>query len=160
PLALHFVALERVAGTHWQHVEAKAEHGFNLVSYCLHFVNDRKCKYALRQVFPGIPARRFKQWQEITLHAVTALRTVTSLRSVSETHVILKQLTSAYLAVAHEDRDHFANYFTHEDVKKLESAAALVEQMRARNDLFEVRSGHWQTFWESTNPSLLSKVEI
>lgn len=159
PLPLHFVALERVAETHWIHVEAKAEHGFNMVSYCLNFVNDRKCKYALRQVFPAIPPRRFKQWPEVTLHAVTALRTLVSLRSASETHVILKQLTSSYLAVAHESPDHAEKYLTHDDVLKLEKAAALVEQMRARNDLFEVGSPHWQTFWESPNPSLLSQVE-
>ncbi len=159
PLPLHFVALERVAQTHWEYVEAKAEHGFNAVSYCLNFVHDRKCKYALRQVFPAIPTRRFKQWQEVTLHAVTALRTVVSLRTVSETHVVLKQLTSTYLAVAHESPDHAENYLTHEDVQKLQKAAALVEQMRARNDLFEVSSVHWQTFWESANPSLLSQVE-
>jgi very-short-patch-repair endonuclease len=45
-----------------------------------------------------------KNYQTRTLHAVTALRTVHSLRSASETHVVLKQLTSAYLAVAHESR--------------------------------------------------------
>ena len=89
PLPLNFMALERIAETHWQHIEAKAEHGFNLVSYCLHFVNDRKCKFALRQVFPAIPPRRFKQWQEVTLHAVVALHEMNSLRSVSETHVVL-----------------------------------------------------------------------
>ncbi|MEW6158510.1 MAG: AAA domain-containing protein, partial [Verrucomicrobiota bacterium] len=159
PLPLHFVALERVAETHWVHVEAKAEHGFNVVSYCIHFVNDRKCKYALRQVFPTIPTRGFKQWQEVTLHAVTALRTVTSLRTAAETHVVLKQLTSAYLAVAHESHDHAAGYLTHEGVQALEKAAALVEQMRERNDLFEVASVHWQTFWESVNPGLLAGVE-
>lgn len=159
PLPLHFVALESVAETHWEYVEAKAEHGFNLVSYCLHFVNDRKCKYALRQVFPAIPTRRFKQWPEVTLHAVTAFRTVRSLRSAAETHVVLKQLTSSYLAVAHENPDHAENYLSHEGVQALEKAAAFVEQMRERNDLFEVNSVHWQTFWESVNPNLLAKVE-
>src|SRR5207249_4896221 len=158
-LPLHFIALKRVAETHWMHVEAKAEHGFNMISYCLNFVNDRKCKYALRQVFPAIPPRRFKHWQEVTLHAVTALRTVISLRSASESHVILRQLASSYLAVAHESPDHADRYLAHDAVRKLEKAAALVEQMRARNDLFEVASAHWQTFWESANPSLLSQVE-
>ena len=75
PLPLHFVALERIAQTHWQHVERKAEHGFNAVSYCLNYVDDRKCKYALRQVFPAIPPRRFKGWPEVTLHAVLARHT-------------------------------------------------------------------------------------
>ncbi len=160
PLPLHFVALERVATTHWQHVEAKAEHGFNLVSYCVHFVNDRKCKYALRQVFPAIPTRGFKQWQEVTLHAVTALRTVHSLRSAAETHVVLKQLTSAYLAVAHESSDHTDNFLSRKEVRALETMAALAEQMRDRNNLFEVGSVHWQTFWESANASLLANVKV
>lgn len=159
PLPMHFLALERVATTHWKHVEAKAEHGFNLVSYCVNFVNDRKCKYALRQVFPTIPARGFKQWQEVTLHAVAALRTVNSLRSAAETHVVLKQLTSAYLAVAHEDSDHTNNYLSREEVQALEKVAVIVEQMRDRNDLFEVGGVHWQTFWESTNAQLLANVQ-
>ncbi|MFA6172804.1 MAG: AAA domain-containing protein [Kiritimatiellales bacterium] len=159
PLPLHFVALERVATTHWQHVEAKAEHGFNLVSYCMHFVNDRKCKYALRQVFPTIPLHRFKQWQAVTLHAVTALHTVRSLRSAAETHVVLKQLSSAYLAVAHENSGHTDSYLSQEKVQSLEKTAAIAEQMRERNDLFEVASVHWQTFWESTSASLLASVK-
>ena len=155
-MPLHFVALERVATTHWEHVEAKAEHGFNLVSYCVHFVNDRKCKYALRQVFPTIPTRGFKKWQEVTLHAVGAMRTVQSLRGAAESHVVLKQLTSAYLAVAHEDSESAQTYFSREDVLALEKIAALAEQMRDRNDLFQIASVHWQTFWESTNASLLA----
>src|SRR5439155_21389549 len=147
------------AETHWQHIEAKAEHGFNLVSYCLHFVNDRKCKFALRQVFPAIPSRRFKQWPDVTLHAVSALHEMNSLRSVSETHVVLQQLTSAYLAVAHDNPDQAESYLSHEDVQKLEKAAASVLQLRARNDWFEIGSPHWQTFWESQNPNLLTQVE-
>ncbi len=159
PLPLNFIALQRIAETHWQHIEAKAEHGFNFVSYCLHFVNDRKCKFALRQVFPTIPSRRFKQWPDVTLHAVSALHEMNSLRSVSETHVVLQQLTSAYLAVAHDNRDQADSYLLHEDVQKLEKAAASVLQLRARNDWFEISSPHWQTFWESQNPNLLSHVE-
>ena len=159
PLPLNFIALQRIAETHWQHIEAKAEHGFNLVSYCLHFVNDRKCKFALRQVFPAIPSRRFKQWPDVTLHAVSALHEMNSLRSVSETHVVLQQLTSAYLAVAHDNPDQAESYLSHEDVQKLEKAAASVLQLRARNDWFEIGSPHWQTFWESQNPNLLTQVE-
>jgi very-short-patch-repair endonuclease len=159
PLPLHFIALERVATTHWQHVEAKAEHGFNFVSYCLNFVDDRKCKYALRQIFPAIPARGFNQWQEVTLHAVTAFRTAGSLRSAAETHVVLKQLTSAYLAIAHENTDHIESYLLREEVQALEKVAAIVEQMRDRNDMFEIGNAHWQTFWESVNANLLSSVQ-
>jgi very-short-patch-repair endonuclease len=159
PLPLHFVALERVASTHWQHVEAMAEHGFNMVSYCLNFVNDRKCKFALRQAYPSIPVRGFKQWREVTLHAVTAQITAKSLRSAAEAHVVLKQLTENYLSVAHEVGDGAEQFLEHEDVERLKNAAALVEQWRARNDLFEVDSVHWQTFWESPNPNLLSQVQ-
>jgi very-short-patch-repair endonuclease len=159
PLPLHFVALERIAATHWQHVEAKAEHGFNVVSYCLNFVNDRKCKYALRQVFPAIPTRGFKQWQEVTLHAVATFRTVGSLRAAAETHVVLKQLTSAYLAVAHDNSIQIEGYLSREEVSALEKVAAIVEQVRERNDLFEVGNAHWQTFWESVNATLLASVQ-
>lgn len=159
PVPLHFVALERVASSHWQHVKAMAEHGFNLVSYCLNFVDDRKCKFALRQAYPGIPVHGFKQWREVTLHAVTAHATAKSLRSASDVHVILKQLTENYLSAAHEAGDGGLQFLEDEDVERLKKAAALVEQWRARNDLFEVDSVHWQTFWESPNPNLLSQVQ-
>ena len=157
-LPLHFLSLERVAGTHWSHLEAKAEHGFNVVSYCLHYVNDRKCKYALRHVFPAIPRKGFKQWQEITLHAVTGLPIVNALRSAADTHTFLKRLTSEYLALAHENHNHIERYLSHEDVQTLERAAALAEEIRGRNDLFEIASAHWQTFWQFGNPSLLAEV--
>ncbi len=158
PLPLHFIALERVASTHWRHVEAMAEHGFNMVSYCLKFVDDRKCKFALRQAYPSIPVRGFKQWREVTLHAVTASGTAKSLRSAAEVHVVLKHLTENYLAVAHEIGDGTNQFLEHEDVGCLQKAAALVEQCRERNDLFEVASVHWQTFWESPNPNILAQV--
>ena len=158
PLPLHFVALERVATTHWQYIEAKAEHGFNLVSYCLHYVNDRKCKFALRQVFPAIPASGFKKWQEVTLHAVTAFNTVVSLRDKADAHVVLKSLTSAYLAVAHENSNQ-EHYTSNEGVQALEKIAVLVEQMHVRNEWFQVANDQWQTFWESKNASLLANTE-
>jgi very-short-patch-repair endonuclease len=158
PSPLHFVALERVAATHWEHVEAKAEHGFNLVSYCLKFVNDRKCKFALAQVYPGIPARGFKGWRELTLHAISTHRIVASLRVAAETHVVLKQVTANYLASGHEQPNKFKEMLDHEDVKRLETAAALVEQLRARNDLFDVAGVHWQTLWEAANPRLVGEV--
>lgn len=159
PLPVHFVALERVASTHWQHVEAMAEHGFNMLSYCLKFVDDRKCKYALRQAYPTIPVRGFKQWREVTLHAVTAHVMAKSLRLAAEAHVVLKHLTENYLSVAHESGNGANQFVEHEDVRRLQNAAALVEQWRERNDLFEVSSVHWQTFWELPNPNSLSQVK-
>ncbi len=154
---LHFVALERVASSHWSHVEAMAEHGFNIVSYCLNYVNDRKCKYALRQAYPTIPVRGFKKWREVTLHASAAHGMVTSLRSAAEPHVILKHLTENYLSVAHDPASTI-QFVAHDDVRRLQNAAALVEQWRDRTDLFEVAGVHWQTFWESPNPSTLVQV--
>jgi len=158
PSPLHFIALERVAATHWEHVEAKAEHGFNLVSYCLNFVNDRKYKFALSQVYPGILARGFKGWRELTLHAISTHRIVASLRVAAETHVVLKQITANYLAAGHEEPNKFKELLDQADVKHLESAAALVEQLRDRNDLFDVAGVHWQTLWEAPNPRLVGEV--
>lgn len=159
PSPLHFISLERIAATHWEHVEAKAEHGFNVVSYCLKFVNDRKCKFALFQIYPGIPASGFKGWRELTLHAISTHRIVASLREASETHVVLKQLTANYLAAGHEQPDKFKEMLAHDDVKRLEAAAALVEQLRDRNDLFDVTGVHWQTLWEAPNPRLVGEVQ-
>jgi very-short-patch-repair endonuclease len=159
PLPLHFISLERIASTHWKHVEAMAEHGFNMVSYCLKFVDDRKCKYALRQAYPSIPVRGFKQWREVTLHAVTAYDTAKSLRAAAEPHAVLKHITENYLSAAHEVGEEVNQFVEHEDICRLHNAAALVEQYRERNDLFEVSSIHWQTFWESPNPNIMSQVE-
>jgi hypothetical protein len=156
PVPVHYVALERVASTHWQHVEAMAEHGFNLLSYMLHFVSDRKCKFALRQAYPNIPTGGFKAWREVTLHAVAANANSKALRAAAEVHTMLKQLTENYLSIAHEDGG--AEFAEHDDVKRLASAAALVEQWRSRNDLFDLDCVHWQTFWESPNPSSLADV--
>lgn len=159
PLPLNFIALDRVSSTHFAHVEAMAEHGFNLVSYCLKFVNDRKCKFALHQAYPAIPVRGFKHWREVTLHAVTAHQTVTHLRNAAAGHVILKQLTENYLSVAHELDSDGVRFVEHQDVRQLQNAAALVEQWRARNDLFEISNVHWQMFWESANPNLLAQAQ-
>jgi very-short-patch-repair endonuclease len=158
PLPLHLITLERIAPTHWKHVEAMAEHGFNMLSYCLKFIDDRKCKFALRQAYPSIPVRGFKQWREVTLHAVTAYDTTKSLRNAAEPHVVLKHITENYLSVAHEIGDDVNQFIEHEDIRRLQNAAALVEQCRDRNDLYEVNSIHWQTFWESPNPSIMSQI--
>jgi very-short-patch-repair endonuclease len=44
-------------------------------------------------------------------------------------------------------------------VRRIQNAAALVEQWRDRDDLFEVAGVHWHTFWESPNPSTLSQAK-
>lgn len=159
PFPLHFLALERIAATHWKHVEAMAEHGFNLMSYCKRFVDDRKCKYALQQTYPNIPLRGFKGWREVTLHAVAAQSMLRSLRASGETHGVLGQLTEIYLATAHEVGDKANQIVEQDEVRRLRQIAIHVQQLRERNDLFEVGSIHWQTFWESPNPRFLQQVE-
>jgi hypothetical protein len=160
PLPLDYIALERVATTHWKYLEAKAEHGFNLVSYCLHYVNDRKCKYALCQIYPSIPPRGFKAWQKITLHAIKALGVVQALRSSAEIHVILKQLTSDFLLAAFEDSNNLEKYLLRKEVQDLEKVAGLVEAIKTRNDLFNIATDPWQTFWELTNANLLDSAKV
>lgn len=98
---------------------------------------------------------RMRRWRDGRLLHVGCRRHT----RLSETHVVLKQLTSAYLAVAHESSDHIENYFSREEVQALEKMAAIAEQMRDRNDLFEVASVHWQTFWEATNARLVADVK-
>lgn len=179
PVPVSLIALERVAETHWNYIEAMAEHDFNLVSYCLNFVDDRKCKFALQQVYPGIPVRGFKQWREVTLHAVTSRQIVQALRLAAEVHPLLEQLTENYLAQVEGRRtfrgvfgadkqltenylaqvEEFKPFLENDDFKQLQKAAELVEQWRNRNDMFDVNSVHWQTFWESANPKLLLQVE-
>ncbi|MEO5361637.1 MAG: AAA domain-containing protein [Nitrospirota bacterium] len=157
PFPLHFITLDNMALKNWQHVEAMAESGFNIVSYCLKYINDSKCKSALKQAYPNIP-QGFKQWHEITLHAVTSYNTLKSLRlAAEESHVDLKALTENYLSVAHEAGDSANQQFVeHERVKALQKAAVLVEQCRSQNDLFEVAGIHWQTFWESPNQNIIA----
>ena len=159
PLPLNFVALERIAPSYWSHVEAMAEHGFNAVSYCLKFVNDRRCKFALRQAYSDIPVRGFKQWREVTLHAVTAYQSMQAVRAAAMGHVVTRELTENYFSGSSEAGDGTAGLLEHEDIDRLKHAGALVEQLRERNDLFEINSVHWQTFWESPNPNMLQCVQ-
>jgi hypothetical protein len=158
PLPLHFVSLERISKTHWHFIEAKAEHGFNAISYCLNFVNDRKCKYALKQVFPDIPQRRFESWQEVTLHAVSALHSMRDLQQSAQVHNVLKQLTQGYLGISHENPS-ASTFLEHRDISLLDKAASCVEQMRPRRDLFEIEASHWLTFWEAVNPTMIARAE-
>src|SRR5207249_2250199 len=63
------------------------------------------------------------------------------------------------LSVAHDAVDGAKHFLHHQEIERLRKAAVLVENWRARNDLFEVDSVHWQTFWQSANPSLLSQAK-
>lgn len=97
--------------------------------------------------------------REVTLHAVTAYDTAKSLRASAEPHAVLKHITENYLSVAHEVGDDVNQFIEHEDIRRLQNAATLFEQSRERNDLYEVSSIHWQTFWESPNPDIMLQIE-
>lgn len=159
PLPVHFKNLERISLKYWEHVEALAEHGFNFISYCIKYVNDRKCKYALRQVYPSIPAKGFKGWRDVTLHAVNANATVRALREATHDHVILTQLTENYLSIGHDIGADISTFTKSDDIARLQAAAMHVEQCRGRNDLFEIDNIHWQSFWESPNPQIIANVQ-
>lgn len=146
---LHFIAFENISATHLKHIAAMAEHGFNLVSYCLNYVDDRKCKYALRQIFPTIPTRRFKDWHGLTLLVEEARTMLNKLRNIADIHTNLKQLTSEYIAIAHENHDNGENYLADEKIKKLENVAANVEKIKQDwKGLFDIGSIQWQSFWD------------
>ena len=159
PLPIRFIALERIASNYWEHVETLALHGFNFISFCLKYVNFSKCKYALRQAYPSIPIKGFKKWRDVTLHAVNANTTVKELRTSTHNHVILTQLTENYLSSGHEIGSNLSSIFEDPKITRLQYAAKYVEQCRCRNDLFQIDNIHWQTFWESPNPQVLSQIE-
>ena len=126
PSPLHFVALERVAATHWEHVEAKGRTRLQL-GELLPEVRQRpqvpssRC----RKLYPGNSCTRgFQGLAGTHLHAISTHRIVASLRVASETHVVLTRLTANYLAVGHEQPDKFKEILAHDDVKRLETAAA------------------------------------
>ena len=155
PHPLHFSALDGVVTTHWVHVEAMAENGFNVVSYCLRFVNDRKCKFALKQIYPAVVGAKANDWERLAVHAMAARRMSRSLTEAGKTHAVLTQITIDYLATAHKTNVPQGA----EEVARVERAAALVERWRARNDWFEVENPHWQTAWETANPRLLAEAK-
>lgn len=159
PLPVHFIALERISHKYWEHVEALAEHGFNLISYCMKYISDRKCKYALRQAYPSIPSKGFKGWRDVTLHAVNANTTIKALRAATHGHVILTQLTENYLSIGHDIGTDISTFTNSDDIAKLQAAAALVEQCRGRNDLFEIGNIQWQSYWESPNPQMIVNIQ-
>lgn len=150
---IHFSALSGVAQTHWAHLEAMAENSFNWVSYCLRFVSDRKCKFALKQIYPAVTAPKPEEWELLATHAMAARRMALSLEESAKTHTVLVQITIDYLATAHQGKRPPDSKFV-----VVELAAGLVEKWRSRNDWFEVESPHWQAAWESANPRLLTEA--
>ncbi len=160
PLPLHFIALEHISSTHCKYIQAMAEHGYNFSSYCLRYVDQRKCKFALRQAYPGIPNRDFKQWSEVTLHAFNALLILKSLRESAEIHFVLRELTGNYLSIAHETIESEKQFLKHENVKSITKTASIVEQWRKRTDIFDIANVNWQLYWESPNQTIVSDIEL
>jgi len=160
PKPVDLISLERISTTNnWVHIEAMAEHGFNAISYCLHYVNDRKCKYTLRQAYKSIPSRGFKQWRDINLHAVTTVQDLKSFREASKAHSILVQLTENYISVAHELCYDVDQYINNENIIRLKAAATLVEQYRDKVDIFESNGFKWENFWELPDQNTISQIE-
>jgi len=73
-------------------------------------------------------------------------------------HVVLKQLSAAYLAWRTENADQLKPIFHAKNVG-VGKGCRHCGQVRERNDLFEINNAHWQMFWESVNASLLASVE-
>jgi very-short-patch-repair endonuclease len=159
PLPLHFTALETIAETRWKSIDSLAEHGFSWITGLHRLVDTQRCKVALKQAYPSIPLHGFKQWHEVSIHAEAARDKVKALRAEAEGHAFLKQITENYLSIAHIAGDQPERLASHEEIGRLNKAAVLVEQWRERNDLFEVSSAHWQTFWEVSNANLMAQVE-
>jgi hypothetical protein len=155
PHPIQFSAIEGLSQSHWSHLEAMAENSFNLVSYCVRFVNDRKCKFALKQMYPGVSRPKAEEWERLAVHAMTARRIANGLTESGKTHTVLTQITIDYLATAHNG-DGFAPGKT---VSKVERTAELVERWRGRNDWFEVEAPHWQSSWEARNPRVLAEAQ-
>jgi len=159
PLPLHFTALERIDETRWKYIDSLAEHGFNWITGLHRLVDTQRCKVALKQAYPSIPLHGFKQWHDVSIHAGAARDKVKALRTEAEGHAFLKQITENYLSIAHVAGDQSEHLASHEDIGRLNKAAVLVEKWRERNDLFEVSSAHWQTFWEVSNAHLIVQIE-
>lgn len=142
---LNYSALDRVSGRYSPHIEAQAEHGFNLVSYCLHYVDDRKVKIGLKQAYTIIPKKlTTEQWQDLALHATEAINILHDLTTSAEVHVLLKQLTSSFIN-SPTDSD---KWLGQDKVQAIQKLAMLVEQYRTKTDLFDVSCPPWQNLWE------------
>ena len=142
---LDYSALERVSGKYHPHIEAKAEHGFNLVSYCLHYVDDRKVKIGLKQAYARIPQKfTNEQWQDLAVHATEAVNILHDLTSSAEVHVLLKQLTFSFINSPAD----LEKWLSQDKVQAIQKLAALVEQYRTKTELFDVSCTAWQNLWE------------
>ncbi len=97
---IDLAALTRVAEKTWPDFQAIAEDGFNAISYCLRFRNDRRVKLALKQIYPQIPRGGDRPWLDLVLHAVKAREILTKIRQAAVWHFDLSGLTEASLAAA------------------------------------------------------------
>lgn len=151
-------ALARVAEKTWPDFQAIAEDGFNAISYCLRFRNDRRVKLALKQIYPQLPLSGDRPWLDLVLHAVKAREILTKIRDASVWHFDLSGLTETCLASAPGR----ASFFT-EDYRTrfeaLERAADLTERLRLRNDLFFVENPVWSAHWETAGLRQVAELE-
>jgi hypothetical protein len=145
---IDLAALARVADKTWPEFQAIAEDGFNAISYCLRFRNDRRVKLALKQIYPKLPHSGERSWLDLVLHAVKAREILTKIREGAAWHFDLSGMTEACLAATPGQTSFFPEEYRAR-FETLERAADLTERLRLRNDLFALENPVWRAHWET-----------
>ena len=151
-------AFSRLKEPHLKALTTSAEKGFNVVNYVLHPIGDGKAKFALRQIFPRLQIKKFKGWHDLTLHALELQRMAEKMEEKATAHPLLAQQNERLFASSVErstsDTEVFASY----EFASFVAVAELVEQIRQKNNLFELESPIWQSFWLSAHTQLLEEA--
>ena len=151
-------AFTRLKEPHLKALNTSAEKGFNVVNYVLHPIGDAKSKFALRQVFPRLQIKKFKGWHDLTLHALDLQRMVEKIEEKAAAHPFLAQQSERLFTSSVERGMSDAEVFASYEFASFVAVAELVEQIRQKNNLFELESPIWQSFWLSAQTQLLEEV--
>lgn len=149
PLPIDLAAVSRTTDAQWATLAAKAEDGFNVVSYCFRFVNDRKAKAALAQIFPKADAEGKRPWPLLVLHATKAREILREVELTSLLHPTLRELTAAYLASSLKAPGTLS-FLGSDGVAAIRNAARQVESLRLRTDYFRCEGPLWRAWWLRT----------
>ncbi len=158
PSPLDIAALDRVPDATWPDFQAVAEDGFNAVSYCLRYRNDRRVKLALKQIYPNLPTGGKCPWLDLVLHAVKAREILLKIKEASVWHFDLKGLTDTCLSRSVGQ----TNFLTDEYLARFEmvqKAAVLTERLRLRNDLFMLENPVWTAHWETAGLRQVTELD-
>jgi very-short-patch-repair endonuclease len=158
PYPVDLQAITRVSDDAWKHIEAKAEDGFNFFSYCVRFVNDRKVKSALTQIYPGISKGGEIPWNTLVLHLLKAREIIRQLSTTASLHPVLVDFTGGYLAEARTNPK-VESVLASEALAILRTAASETESMRLRTDLFHLDNPVWTSFWASPGKQKMQAIE-